>query len=100
MDAVERAKLALGVKTDLALSQALGLSAAVVGGYKRRDSIPLEQCIKIAERTGVSLDWLILGKGDKESGNVTQRAWALLESQRDNTPMDANAYLDCVRKRT
>ena len=27
-----------------------------------------------------------MGKGDKESGNVTQRAWALLESQRDNTP--------------
>lgn len=26
--------------------------------------MPLEQCIKIAEQTGVSLDWLILGKGD------------------------------------
>ena len=71
MDAVDRAKLALGVKTDLALSQALGLSAAVVGGYKRRDTIPLEQCIKIADQTGVDLNWLILGKGIAPDGTTT-----------------------------
>ena len=86
MNSVDRAKSALGVKTDSELARALEVSTSVIPGYNRRNSVPLEQCIKIAERTGVSLDWLILGKGDKESGNVTQRAWALLESQRDNTP--------------
>ena len=73
MDAVDRAKLALGVKTDLALSQPLGLSSAVVGGYKKRDSVPLEQCIKIAEMTGVDLNWLIMGKGTAPDGTVTVR---------------------------
>ena len=27
----------------------------------------MEQCIKIAEKTGVSLDWLILGKGNQQA---------------------------------
>lgn len=63
-DAVGRAKLALGVKTDSDLSKSLGVAASAIGGYNRRKTVPLEQCIKIAEQTGVSLDWLILGKGE------------------------------------
>ncbi len=62
LNAVERAKAALGVKTDLDFSKSLGVAASVINGYKRRETVPLEQCIKIAEKTGVSLDWLILGK--------------------------------------
>ena len=61
MDFVERAKKALNVSTDTAMAKALGVAQTVVGGYKRRNSVPLEQCIKIAELTGVDLNWLILG---------------------------------------
>ena len=63
---VERAKKALGVKTDTALAAELGVAQSAIGGYNRRNTVPLEQCIKIAERTGVSLDWLILGKGEMQ----------------------------------
>lgn len=63
---VVRAKEALGVETDTALAKALGVAQSVIGGYNRRNTVPLEQCIKIAERTGVSLDWLILGKGEMQ----------------------------------
>ena len=65
---VVRAKEALGVETDTALAKALGVAQSVIGGYNRRNTVPLEQCIKIAERTGVSLDWLILGKGEMQGG--------------------------------
>ena len=65
---VERAKKALGVKTDSALAAELGVAQSAIGGYNRRNTVPLEQCIKIAERTGVSLDWLILGKGEMQGG--------------------------------
>ena len=67
---VERAKKALGVKTDSALATELGVAQSAIGGYNRRNTVPLEQCIKIAERTGVSLDWLILGKGEMKPAPV------------------------------
>lgn len=60
---VDRAKLAIDAKSDADLARYLDVSTPVVSGYQKRKNVPLEQCIKIAERTGVSLDWLILGKG-------------------------------------
>ena len=71
MTPVERAKLALGVDSDAELSRALGISTSAVVGYHKRDSVPLEQCIKIADKTGVDLNWLILGKGTAPDGTVT-----------------------------
>ena len=85
-DAVSRAKLALNVKNDVELSRALGVAASAIGGYNRRQTVPLEQCIKIAERTGVSLDWLILGKGEMQGGSTVQQAWQMLDVQRDGRP--------------
>ena len=67
---IDRAKIALGIKTDAQLARALEVSTSVIPGYNRRQTVPLEQCIKIAERTGVSLDWLILGKGEMKPAPV------------------------------
>lgn len=76
MNAVARAKLALGVEKDSELARSLEVSTSVIPGYHKRGVVPLEQCIKIAEQTGVSLDWLILGKGPAplkaEAGNPGQ----------------------------
>ena len=69
MDMLTRAKIATDCKTDLAFAQWLGLTQSVIAGYKKRGNIPQEQCIKIAEKTGVSLDWLILGKGEMHPEN-------------------------------
>lgn len=64
---LERAKHALSVKSDYELSKQLGISTSAMSGYRKRQSLPMEQCIKIAEKTGVSLDWLILGKGNQQA---------------------------------
>lgn len=64
MNSLDRAKLAINAKSDADLARWLGFSTSVIAGYKKRETVPLEQCIKIAEQTGVSLDWLILGKGE------------------------------------
>lgn len=74
MNSVERAKLAFGVDSDAALSRALGVSTSVIVGYHKRDTVPLEQCIKIAQKTGVDLNWLIMGKGTAPDGTVTTNA--------------------------
>ena len=71
MTPVERAKFALGVDSDAELSRALGISTSAVVGYHKRDSVPLEQCIKIANQTGVDLNWLILGRGTAPDGTST-----------------------------
>ena len=64
---LERAKQALSAKSDYELSKHLGISTSAMSGYRKRQSLPMEQCVKIAERTGVSLDWLILGKGTPQA---------------------------------
>lgn len=64
---IDRSKIAIGVKSDSDLARWLDVAQSVVAGYKRRNTVPLEQCIKIAEKTGVSLDWLILGRGEQNA---------------------------------
>jgi len=67
---VDRAKQAVQATSDADLARFLEISTPVVAGYRKRETVPLEQCIKIAERTGVSLDWLILGKGEMKGGSA------------------------------
>ena len=70
-----RAKEAIKAKSDYELAQKLDVTTAAISGYRKRKSLPLEQCLKIAERTGVSLDWLILGKGEmRDLSGVAQAA--------------------------
>ena len=71
---LERAKLALSASSDKDFAHKLGINASTVVGYKQRGVVPLEQCIKIAEQTGVSLDWLILGKGESDKNTAPGKA--------------------------
>ena len=71
---LERAKLALSASSDKDFAHKLGINASTVVGYKQRGVVPLEQCIKIAEQTGVSLDWLILGKGKSDKNTAAGKA--------------------------
>ncbi|WP_223417303.1 LexA family transcriptional regulator [Eikenella corrodens] len=71
---LERAKLALSASSDKDFAHKLGINASTVVGYKQRGVVPLEQCIKIAEQTGVSLDWLILGKGESDKNTAAGKA--------------------------
>lgn len=68
-NSIDRAKIAISAKSDSDLARWLDVATSVISGYRRRETVPLEQCIKIAERTGVSLDWLILGKGQMQPEN-------------------------------
>ena len=93
MDMLTRAKIATDCKTDLAFAQWLGLTQSVIAGYKKRGNIPQEQCIKIAEKTGVSLDWLILGRG--ENNAAPQQTQTTPELNSDETMLLTGwKYLD------
>ena len=71
MNSIDRAYQLTNAKSRADLARALDVAPSSVQGYENRGVLPLEQCTKLAEQTGVSLDWLILGKGEMQPENTT-----------------------------
>jgi hypothetical protein len=69
-DIIDRMKTVLGITMDKELSEALGGSRGFISVIKNRGSIPYEECITLALDRGISLDWLLLGRGTKEAGGA------------------------------
>lgn len=65
---VDRMKKVIGVTRDKELADYLGGSKSGPAVWKVRGTIPFEECIALAQKHGVSLDWLILGRGDDTTG--------------------------------
>jgi SOS-response transcriptional repressor LexA len=63
-------KTVLGVQLDKELSEVLGGSRGFVSVIKNRGTIPYDECVAIAVDRNISLDWLILGRGEKDAGAV------------------------------
>ena len=73
-DIVDRMKQVVCVSKDVDLAEALGLSRSNPAVWKIRDRIPFAECMAIAEKHGVSLDWLVLGRGVPEIDAPTTSA--------------------------
>lgn len=58
------------VDSDSELARALNVNRQTLASWRKRDSVPYSICINIAEERGVSLDWLLTGKGEEEVSNV------------------------------
>lgn len=93
---LERLKQLTDCQTDSALSRALGISPQTLSSWKVRESVPYALCVKLAARTGVSLDWLLLGKGnapqvDEPPSSANALTPDLLEQLRLLEPADLQA---------
>ncbi len=75
--AIERMVEAYGVKTKLALCDALGVTASALSNRQVRDSFPAEYVLKCALDTGASLRWLTYGQGEMYEENVVPTSSAL-----------------------
>lgn len=75
--AIERMVEAYGVKTKLALCDALGVTASALSNRQVRDSFPAEYVLKCALDTGASLRWLTYGQGEIFEKNVVTAPSAL-----------------------
>jgi len=61
---IGRMRQVVGAKNDAGLSAALGLTgASAPSNWRQRNSPPFAFCVNIAAALGVSLDWLIFGRG-------------------------------------
>lgn len=59
----ERLKKASGVETDTAFASFLGLRQGSISGAKKKKQLPHAWFFQVAEKTGVSSDWLFWGRG-------------------------------------
>ncbi|CAI1729527.1 phage repressor protein CI [Serratia marcescens] len=75
--AIERMVEAYGVKTKLALCDALGVTASALSNRQVRDSFPAEYVLKCALDTGASLRWLTYGQGEMFEQNIVTASTAL-----------------------
>ena len=60
---LDRMQEVADVRTDIALGKYFGLGTSAVSGWRARNKVPYEECVILAKRKGVSLDWLLLGLG-------------------------------------
>lgn len=60
---IDRMKTVLGVRMDKEVSEKLDSSRSQVSVWKTRGVIPFAECMQLAVSHNISLDWLILGRG-------------------------------------
>jgi hypothetical protein len=65
-------KTTIGVSTDKALAESLGAAISSPAVWKKRLRIPAEECISLAQKYNVSLDWLILGRRMHATGDPSE----------------------------
>ena len=53
------------VDNDSELARVLNVNRQTLASWRKRDSVPYSICINIAEERGVSLDWLLTGRGEE-----------------------------------
>lgn len=62
---LERLQHALGVSSQTALANALNINKSTVANWFKRNSTPFEEVVAAAKSSDISLDWLLLGRGDR-----------------------------------
>lgn len=96
---LHRMKDLTGARTDAELAKALSISPQTLSSWKIRGSIPYALCMELAQKHGVSLDWLLLGDGQQNrtpSASLPQghpSAWEadLLDQLRALSALDLQA---------
>lgn len=68
----ERLKKASGVETDTAFASFLGLRQGSISGAKKKKQLPHAWFFQVAEKTGVSSDWLFWGRGPMQISDVPE----------------------------
>lgn len=91
---LERLSVVLGAKTSQSLADQLGVSPQTVSSWKGRESVPYAQCVEVAERYGVSLDWLLTGEGPVRRGEEGQAVQTAAEGSREQAMLTLWRELD------
>ncbi|WP_106418195.1 LexA family transcriptional regulator [Salinicola tamaricis] len=61
---LERMKSVLELSSDKEIAAYFGISPTSVHNWRRRGSVPYDECVRLAIAKKISLGWLVLGDGD------------------------------------
>lgn len=67
VDVIARMRAVVDAKSDIELSAYFGGSKTLMSNKKQRGSVPYDEAVQLAIDKGISLDWLILGRGPAPS---------------------------------
>lgn len=94
----------LNAENDSDLARMLGINRQTLASWRKRDSVPYSFCINFAEERGLSIDWLLTGRGQtivepssppsSTENNYSQSDLALLEMINQ---LDPEARRDLLR---
>lgn len=90
---LDRAKLALGLKTDTELAKRLGIKPNTVATWRSRGSIDLNTVF--ANCKDISADWLLFGRGEMKAGpgdDLTRKIIGMLEGMDEEGKRDVLRY--------
>jgi phage repressor protein C with HTH and peptisase S24 domain len=62
---LDRISSIVGRQGDANLAEELGVQRTTVSSWKSRGKIPYEECWQVAQKSGVSMDWLLSGTGPR-----------------------------------
>jgi hypothetical protein len=70
---LDRIVALLNASDDSEASRTLGVQRSTWGGWRSRQSIPYELCVRLAEDEGICLDWLLTGAGPVRRSEILTR---------------------------
>lgn len=73
-DIISRMREVVGAKNDSELAAAVGLGVNAPSNWRQRNSPPYSWCADIAHAYGVSLDWLVFGRGPRQLSRTAERS--------------------------
>lgn len=94
---IERVKKCLGLKTNIELATRLNIKQNTISAWKKRGNIDFPKIITACEATGVSMDWLLYGKGGEcvvSSNDPTEKIMKMLESMTEEQRRDVLKYIE------
>lgn len=75
---IQRLAQVMTVKSDEEMARELGTSRTTISSWRGRGVVPYAVCADVAQKWGVSLDWLVLGKSESAQVNPSQACDVLL----------------------
>jgi len=71
---IDRLGRQLGADSDVSLSEKIGVPYQTIASWKKRNSIPAKEIIRLSIESGTSIDWLLFGEA---RSSVRDRAYSL-----------------------
>lgn len=90
-EVIERMRWVGKHKNNSSVARVLGITPQALSNYKKKDKMPVSIVLKYSKLYGLSLDWLITGKGEIFNAKPVAISGEVLEPAPGSVRMDLNS---------